>query len=170
MLSYFVTCYWGTQFEILWLRVQYMYAAAVICSKFHTFDEAVAAWSGFGRLKIADCMPYTGLIASQLADAPRSIHVPMSLSLPASANIQTLLQTLVKVSVFYYRGLLYKVPLWSPINTMCLSVGLSPNPIHLSYLNANLTFTRYTPTDNTETWPRCFPLTSYELHWLILGK
>jgi hypothetical protein len=64
-----------------------MYAAAVICSVFHSFDEAVAAWSGFGRLKIADCMPYSGLIASQLADAPHSIDIPMSLSLSASANI-----------------------------------------------------------------------------------
>jgi hypothetical protein len=68
-----------------------MYLAAVIYCVFHSFDEAVAAWSGFGRLKIADCVPYTGLIASRLADAQRSIDIPKSFSLPTSTNIQTLL-------------------------------------------------------------------------------
>lgn len=97
-----------------------MYAVALICSVFHSFDEAVAAWSGFGRLKIADCMPYTGLIASQLADVTRSIYIPMSFSLPPSANIQTLLYTLFKHQFFYFTGLLYKVLLRSPINTLCL--------------------------------------------------
>jgi hypothetical protein len=73
-----------------------MYVTAVIYCVFHSFNEAVAAWSGFGRLKIADCMPYAGLIASPLADAPRSIDIPKSFSLPASANIQTLLFCLRK--------------------------------------------------------------------------
>jgi hypothetical protein len=94
-----------------------MCAAAVIYSVFHSFDEAVAACSGFGRLKIADCMPYSGLIASQLADAPRSIHIPMSYSLPASANKQTLLcsvQIRLNVSVFYFTYLLHKVPTMRP--------------------------------------------------------
>jgi hypothetical protein len=69
--------------------------AAVICCVFHSFDEEVAAWSGFGRLKIADCMPYTGLTASQLADAPRSIDIPKSFGDLVSANIQTQLSSLL---------------------------------------------------------------------------
>jgi hypothetical protein len=125
------------------------YVAAVICSVFHSFDEAVAAWSGFGRLKIADCMPYTGLIASQLADAPRSIRIQMSFSLPASADIQTLLYTLFKhpfsISQVYYIKFFFEDLLTSCV---CLSVFLSVCLLIRyisSYLNANLAFTWYTP-------------------------